>query len=262
MNNQQILNNIKENNVPIILVLCNNSNPDALVADIISTFNKVSLEHGLESYADLLIYDGYNQSIKKENILNIIKQFSYASISDTSYKFYYLKNCENSSKETFNSLLKFLEEPNDKTIGILTTNSLNTLPITIKSRCNIFYLEPDNNSLLNLQQQLNLDHNHWIFKLFNDINELKIFCDSEEFSKMIATHDFFMNPKLDIYKEMFDDFKTWDFSKIKMLINSLLHTSQIHQQNELLSILENMSINPIRPLVFLKIFKIMGGFNV
>lgn len=156
MNNSEIINNIDSFSSSVILVLNNNSNPDAIVKSLIEKLTTISL-HNLQNYLDLIILDGYKKNIKKDDVLSIIKQFSHSNITDNNAKFYYLKNFQYASNEAYNCLLKFIEEPGDNTMGIFTTNSINELPITIVSRCKVFYLEPDEVALEELKKEFKLD---------------------------------------------------------------------------------------------------------
>lgn len=260
MNNQQILDSIISNNNAIILVLTKNSNPESLIENIIRKFTNYSGD--IYNYSDLVSFDGRQQSIKKEDILAIINQFSHSGINSNDVKFYLLKNCEFASKEAFNSLLKFLEEPKGNSLGILTTSSLNSLPITVRSRCNIFLLEEDVESLNQIKKEFNLDNNAWIFNLFQDIKELRNFCSSEEFSSFIAMHNFFMNVNLIDYKQMLDQFKSWSYGNIRLILQSLLITTSGEKQKQILSLLEDLYVNPVKPMIFLKLVKIMESRNV
>lgn len=260
MHNQQILDSIISNNNAIILVLTTNSNPEEIIAGIIKKFTNYSGD--IYNYSDLITLDGKYQSIKKEDIINIINQFSHAGTDNNDVKFYVLKNCEFSSKEAFNSLLKFLEEPKGNTLGILTTSSLNSLPITVRSRCNIFRLETDENLLCKIKEEFKLDSIPWIMNLFQDINELKTFCMSNDFNNFVMMHNFFMNINMIDYKQMFDQFKNLAYGNIRLLLQSLLVTTSGDKQQQILTLLEDLIVNPVRPMIFLKLIKIMESSDV
>ena len=89
-----------------------------------------------KTYADLIIVDGSQYSIKKEHIETIPERFSKSSIEDRGIKIYIINMMENSgSRNVFNMLLKFIEEPPENTYAIITTNNINAIPSTIVSRC-------------------------------------------------------------------------------------------------------------------------------
>lgn len=91
-----------------------------------------------ENYADLIIVDGAKETIKKDDIDNIQKRFNKSAIEDKSVKIYIINLLENcATASAVNSLLKFLEEPTEKTYAIITTNNINGLLPTIISRCQV-----------------------------------------------------------------------------------------------------------------------------
>ena len=62
-------------------------------------------------YADLIVLDGADRSIKKDEILSLQEQFSKTALEGNGKKIYILDHAENATPEALNSLLKFLEEP-------------------------------------------------------------------------------------------------------------------------------------------------------
>ncbi len=91
------------------------------------------LEEG--AYADCLILDGLNKSIKKDEILSIQERFSKTALEKAGWKAYILNGADNATSEACNSLLKFLEEPQPDTLAILITDKLDHVLPTLVSRC-------------------------------------------------------------------------------------------------------------------------------
>jgi len=60
--------------------------------------------------------------------------FSKSSLY-TKENIYIIKNCEKMNKESANTLLKFLEEPDGSVIGFFITNHIDNVLSTIQSRC-------------------------------------------------------------------------------------------------------------------------------
>ncbi len=83
--------------------------------------------------------------IKKEQILELQKEMSTKS-TELPYKIYIIKNCEFLNKQAANSLLKFLEEPEEGVIAILLTDNIHKVMNTIKSRCQVFTFKKENNN--------------------------------------------------------------------------------------------------------------------
>lgn len=127
------------------LIETNNNNQNFIVEQITKLLfdNKINND-------DIFIMDYENEIIKKENIFELKKHFSTKSIHG-SRRIYIIKNSENMNLSFANSLLKFLEEPEENIHGILLANKIVTIPSTIISRCQVIrmpklnrILEPDN----------------------------------------------------------------------------------------------------------------------
>ena len=96
-------------------------------------------------YFDVIFVDGYKTSIKKDDIENILDEFSRTSLESSGKKIYILANINNASTKVLNMILKFMEEPsNDNTYGIFITDKKEDLLPTIVSRCqNIPFMTRD-----------------------------------------------------------------------------------------------------------------------
>lgn len=95
------------------------------------------------SYSNLKII-GDSASVKKGDIVSLKSEFSMKSL-DNRKQVYIIRNLETLNKNAANSLLKFLEEPEDNVIAIfLCDNVINVLP-TIVSRCQVVSLINDDN---------------------------------------------------------------------------------------------------------------------
>lgn len=87
-------------------------------------------------YFDVIYIDGYEKSIKKEDIEYITDQFSRTSLEDGNKKVYIISNINNSSPKVLNMILKFMEEPtNSDTYGIFISDNIDGLLPTVVSRC-------------------------------------------------------------------------------------------------------------------------------
>lgn len=74
--------------------------------------------------------------IKKEQLEELQKSFSTKSI-ESSKRIYIIYEAEKLNNSAANSLLKFLEEPEEGIIAILLTNNINQIMETILSRCQL-----------------------------------------------------------------------------------------------------------------------------
>ncbi len=91
------------------------------------------------TFGELKKVDSINGIIKKESILEIINSFQTESIEGKN-RVYIIKDVELLNQSAANTILKFLEEPESKTVAIFTTINLDAVISTIKSRCQIIKL--------------------------------------------------------------------------------------------------------------------------
>ncbi len=77
------------------------------------------------------------QIIKKEQIIEVKNKFNSDSLV-TYYNIYIVKNAEKLNSSSANVLLKFLEDPDTKTLAFFLLNDKKNIIPTIKSRCQIY----------------------------------------------------------------------------------------------------------------------------
>ncbi len=116
------------------LLFCNNNNKfnklDCDKCNICSLINQ-------EMFPDLYIIRPDGNEIKKEQLLNLEKEFSNTSIV-SNYKICIILEAEKMNISAANSILKFIEEPEDNIFNILVTKNKYKLLPTIVSRCLYF----------------------------------------------------------------------------------------------------------------------------
>ena len=95
-----------------------------------------------DNYPDLYVIEPDGNNIKKEQILKLENEFSNYSLLDNK-RIYIIKEAEKMNIASSNTILKFLEEPNDDIVAILLTNSRYKIIDTIISRCQILSLKND-----------------------------------------------------------------------------------------------------------------------
>lgn len=114
--------------------------------------------------------------IKKEQLSELQEQFSETSIQSNK-RVYIIHAAERLNESAANSILKFLEEPEDNIIAILLTDNIHQLLDTIVSRCQIISFAR-NNDLKNktfLQKiKLNIDVNSDIEIIDDNLLQAKI----------------------------------------------------------------------------------------
>ncbi len=80
--------------------------------------------------------------IKKEELQSLQAEFSKKAIIGNK-KIYIIKEADKLNKQAANSILKFLEEPEEGIIAILMTENIYNVLETIRSRCQILTLKED-----------------------------------------------------------------------------------------------------------------------
>lgn len=97
---------------------------------------KSSLCHliDINNLPSLKIIEPDGNNIKKDQILELKNLFAKNSLY-TKDSVYIIKNAEKMNKESANTMLKFLEEPEGDVIGFFITNHIENVMLTIQSRC-------------------------------------------------------------------------------------------------------------------------------
>ena len=110
-------------------LLCDHPNP--LACEECITCERV----GKDEYPDFVLFDGGEETVKKEDIAALTALFSRTSLEAKGTMVYVINHVENMRAEAANSLLKFLEEPPENTYAILTSENDERVLPTILSRC-------------------------------------------------------------------------------------------------------------------------------
>ena len=95
------------------------------------------------NHPDLHWIEPDGQSIKKEQILHLQKEFTYTGL-ESNRKVYIIVDADRMTVNASNRLLKFLEEPSQQTTAMLLTESGQTMLDTIRSRCQLLAFQPLN----------------------------------------------------------------------------------------------------------------------
>ena len=123
------------------------------------------------SFPELKIIEPDGATIKKEQLLELKDEFNKKSINSDK-KVYIINGAEKLNPSSSNSLLKFLEEPEENIVAILITDNKFQLLDTIISRCQIVTL----NNFINTDNYIEGIAN----LLFNDENSIKEFIATED----------------------------------------------------------------------------------
>ena len=153
-----LTNSIKNNKISHAYLIDGNSNEHAfdfvmsLVKVILCKYHYTNFDkcgscnlcNRIDSgnYPEVKIISSDSLVIKKEQLLELQSNFSKISV-EGDYRIYIIKDCDKMNKQASNSLLKFLEEPEEGIIAILLTNNINKVLKTIVSRCQLITLAKD-----------------------------------------------------------------------------------------------------------------------
>ncbi|MCP8618154.1 DNA polymerase III subunit delta' [Salirhabdus salicampi] len=103
------------------------------------------------NHPDLHFITPDGQSIKKEQIAHLQKEFHYTGL-ESNQKMYIVEHADTMTPNAANQILKFLEEPSQRTIALLLTENIHGIIHTIRSRCQILTFQPLN--FLKFKEQL------------------------------------------------------------------------------------------------------------
>ena len=99
-----------------------------------------------KSFPELVIIEPDGLWIKKEQLDSLQKKFSTKSIEGAK-KVYIINHAERLNVSAANSILKFLEEPEENIIAILVVNNVYSLLETIVSRCQLIKLNYESHQI-------------------------------------------------------------------------------------------------------------------
>ncbi len=215
------------------------------------------------SYFDLVYLDGYDHSIKKDEILEIQNKFSQSSFEAANKKIYVIYGVENTTKEGLNSLLKFLEEPptTNNIYAIFTTKNYNKILPTIKSRCIAFFLDSNKQDFVNKLNKTKFSNENIqiILSLFNNYEEFKKEYDSGEYSQIMnfikKLDKFYDDPTYLL--DLLNEFKKYDYSFIKKILQYLKILRKDNNALQLSKLSQVINLSPNKTLIFNELINIV-----
>ena len=119
------------------------------IKNIIKIINKTDDSNNLDKLIDLnnlpslAIIEPDGMYIKKGQLEELMNKFSTKPVY-SKYNNYIILNADKMNDSANNTILKFLEEPEDDIIGFLIVNNKENVLPTIKSRCEIIHVDYDN----------------------------------------------------------------------------------------------------------------------
>lgn len=249
---------LKTTNKPhaLILVEARFSNLDHYINEYIKSFleddeDKVRVDK--RTYVDLVEINGYINGIKKQDILNIQNRFANTAFEKSKKRFYIIQGIEVTNNEAMNSLLKYIEDPQEDVYCILTTRNIAKVLPTIKSRCHAVYLKSNLESVNVVLKELNIDQTKatYVYQSYFNLEELKkdlnsgIFHDSINFiNQLVASCHNIKN-----IKELHTQFKNFEYYQINKIL-LFLKTKLNKHHEEIVHLIKHLNFYPSKTLIF------------
>lgn len=144
-----------------------NSNYDSLKESLFSVISKYIFKDEVnEESCDVLIVRPENSKIIKDQILDIQSKFKTKSQFHMA-KTYIIDEAQMMNDYAANSLLKFLEEPEDDIYAFLITSNINSVLPTIKSRCQLIKIDD------NVDFDIKMFDNELVLKSIDLVNKIE-----------------------------------------------------------------------------------------
>lgn len=237
----EIINLIKPN--PLLLIETRYSNVNKIIFDYIKNINCSFKPFCNEcsdckrinnlSYYDLKIIDGINNSIHKEDVLEIVKSFEWTALEKKGNKFLIIYGIENANKFVVNLLLKTIENPYNNTYFIFTCRNEQQVISTIKSRCQTYKILGNKNECKeNLLSLTTLENAETLLSMYYSECEM---IDNFKNNEYLQIYELASKIKKSLrnyseLKTIMNNFKTLGYSQIEALINYLCNSlEQIHK---------------------------------
>ena len=217
-----------------------------------------------ENYIELKIINPEGLTIKKQQLSELQQIFRNKSLVGTK-KIYIINNADRLNPSSANTILKFLEEPEENIIALLVTSNIYNLIPTIISRCQVISLQSktkeENILPENFKEVLNFSVAYEINKLntINHINKLWLnnFKDKENsilgLETLILVYKIALDKKTDIdtydIKEYEEQFKILEKNTIDELCKKI---TKIIKNKDRLFMNANVSLTMDRLIIELE----------
>ncbi len=224
----------------------------------------------LENLNDLNVVNPSDSTIKTEDIENLKEEFKTKSLV-SSKRIYIINDADRMNEAAANKLLKFLEEPEDDIVAILTTDNKNKLLDTILSRCILLNFFVYENKFEKYDQDyidelldfvLNIEENKEKAIAFQNRYDIKKLSDRKYVQD-------FLNNLLYIYD---DALKDKYGKKIEYFVNDIDKIKKISENNTILMIknkiasinncIDRLKYNPNIKLLIDKLIITMSGVDL
>lgn len=124
-----------------------------------------------DSLPSLITIVPEGQNIKKDQILSMMDKFSTKPVF-TKYNMYVIRDSDRFNSSSANTLLKFLEEPEENILGFFITNNKENVISTIRSRCQVFSCNYDTNIMESLDEEILTDVKLYLNAIYKNKDDI------------------------------------------------------------------------------------------
>ena len=210
-NSEDVINSIinsfhEKNNSHAFLLETNNVN--SCLNDVMKMIKKLNCNNNGEddcnichtidvgTNPDVIVVKPIKKEINVDQINSILYQFS-TQPTINKYSMYVISEADLLSTSSANTILKFLEEPEEGIIGFFITNRFSSILPTIASRCEHILLKYGNNSILDLLDITEEEYE----RFFNIVKHLiDVFNYKYPYERIAKTGDFSSYEREEIIK--------------------------------------------------------------
>ena len=129
------------------------------------------------------------KDIKKDQIMSVIDNFSTKTFMNK-YSIYVIVDADLMNVVASNKLLKFLEEPEENIVGFFITSKVSNIISTIRSRCELYNITYDEDSLLKVLNINESEYDSYFSKSLELVSKLNtdpkylLMSESKNYSKL------------------------------------------------------------------------------
>ncbi len=230
----------KGDNINQSFLICN-TNLNMIYDDLKQIINDYIFDNRNLYETNLMIIEPEKNVISKDKILDLQKKFFQTS-QIYNKKVYIINQCEKMNASAYNSLLKFLEEPQKGIYAFLISENVNKVPPTVISRCFILQVSSE----INMLQEDNINLND-IINLVAEIEtkKLKVIAYESDKIKKYDRNQFLILIKYmklyytDAINQMFGQ-KLEMYSQYTNEINKLLEVNNLTTLSKKIMLLNNL----------------------
>lgn len=198
----------------------------------------------LDNNPDVMTLFPEGTSIKKNQVLEIINKFSTKPLINK-MSTYIVVYADKMNVSAANKLLKFLEEPEGTIVGIFITDKLSSIISTIKSRCEIYTINYEDDNILDILNISQDDYNKYyndISNLIEKLNYMPKYVLMQEFKNIAKKERFEIEFILNMIKKFYTINYEMLTSPTKPIIDDISKISETIGTNDIKTIVKRIKV--------------------